>query len=65
MKTDNDKLQALRREIDAIDDSIHDLIMERTKIVERVRDANGVASAPDAARDRIRVLKALTARLLG
>lgn len=39
MTTDNDKLRALRREIDVIDDSIHDLIMERTKIVERVRTA--------------------------
>ena len=28
MTTDKDKLQALRREIDVIDDSIHDLIME-------------------------------------
>ncbi len=39
MTTDKDKLQALRREIDAIDDSIHDLIMERTRVVERVREA--------------------------
>lgn len=39
MTTDIDKLQALRREIDAIDDSLHDLIMERTRVVERVRDA--------------------------
>jgi len=31
-------LDALRREIDAIDDQIHDLIMRRTRIVERVRD---------------------------
>lgn len=37
MTPDKDKLQALRREIDAIDDSLHDLIMERTKIVEKVR----------------------------
>lgn len=37
MASDKDKLQALRREIDAIDDSIHDLIMERTRVVERVR----------------------------
>jgi chorismate mutase-like protein len=32
-------LDVLRREIDAIDDAIHDLIMERTKVVERVREA--------------------------
>ncbi len=31
-------LEALRREIDAIDDAIHDLIMKRTQVVERVRD---------------------------
>ena len=37
MTTDKDELQALRREIDVIDDSIHDLIMERTRVVERVR----------------------------
>ena len=39
MTTDEDKLRALRREIDAIDDSLHDLIMERTRVVERVREA--------------------------
>ncbi len=37
MATDEKKLLALRREIDAIDDTIHDLIMERTRVVERVR----------------------------
>ena len=37
MTTDKDKLQSLRQEIDAIDNSIHDLIMERTRVVERVR----------------------------
>lgn len=31
-------LQALRREIDAIDDRIHDLLMERTEVVESVRN---------------------------
>jgi len=39
MTTDENELQALRREIDAIDDSLHDLIMERTRVVERVRHA--------------------------
>ena len=39
MTIDKDELQALRREIDVIDDSIHDLIMERTHVVERVRKA--------------------------
>jgi chorismate mutase-like protein len=32
-------LDALRQEIDAIDDAIHDLIMARTKVVEQVREA--------------------------
>lgn len=31
-------LDALRREIDAIDDSIHDLIMRRTTVVKKVRE---------------------------
>jgi len=31
-------LDALRREIDRIDDAIHDLIRRRTQVVERVRD---------------------------
>jgi len=35
----DDKLDTLRREIDAIDDQIHDLIMRRTEIVKGVRDA--------------------------
>lgn len=39
MTADKELLQALRQEIDVIDDSIHDLIMERTKVVERVRKA--------------------------
>ncbi len=39
MTTDKDELRALRQEIDVIDDSIHDLIMERTRVVERVRIA--------------------------
>ena len=39
MTTDKDDLQSLRQEIDDIDDSIHDLIMARTRVVERVRKA--------------------------
>lgn len=31
-------LEAVRRKIDAIDDSIHDLIMQRTELVEKVKD---------------------------
>src|SRR5512146_3039883 len=32
-------LATIRREIDSIDDSIHDLIMRRTGLVERIRAA--------------------------
>lgn len=39
MTTDKDTLATLRREIDRIDDAIHDLIIERTKVVEKVRNA--------------------------
>lgn len=34
----NTPLDDLRKEIDAIDDAIHDLIMARTKVVEQVRE---------------------------
>jgi chorismate mutase len=34
----NGSLEALRREIDSIDDAIQDLIMRRTELVEQVRD---------------------------
>ena len=37
MNADN-PLEALRQEIDAIDDAIHDLIMARTEVVEQVRE---------------------------
>ncbi len=40
-------LDALRREIDRIDDAIHDLIQRRTRVVERVRDLK--------ANDRIKI----------
>lgn len=35
--TSEKSLNALREEIDAIDDSLHDLIMRRTEVVEKVR----------------------------
>ena len=38
MTNESDPLDALRQEIDAIDDQVHDLIMRRTRVVERVRD---------------------------
>jgi chorismate mutase len=39
MATDNELLAQLRREIDRIDETIHDLIIARTKVVEQVRVA--------------------------
>ena len=38
MTKNDDKLAKLRREIDAIDDSIQDLLAKRTQVVESVRD---------------------------
>jgi chorismate mutase len=32
-------LATIRREIDSIDDSIHDLIMRRTSLIEQIRAA--------------------------
>ena len=37
MADDKEKLLALRNEIDAIDRTMHELIMRRTKVVESVR----------------------------
>ena len=37
MPTNKEKLQSLRQRIDAIDNSIHELIMKRTRVVEEVR----------------------------
>jgi chorismate mutase/prephenate dehydratase len=37
MPTNKEKLQSLRHRIDAIDESIHELIMKRTGVVEEVR----------------------------
>ncbi|WP_029006972.1 chorismate mutase [Azospirillum halopraeferens] len=41
MPPSNDTLEELRREIDQIDDSIHDLLMRRALVVERVGVAKG------------------------
>ncbi len=45
MSPDASALAALRREIDAIDDRLHDLLIERAAVVERVAQAKG-ATAP-------------------
>lgn len=49
MSTDDvSALETLRQDIDRIDDALHDLIMERTALVERIRAAkgNGVMMRP-------------------
>lgn len=45
MSTDNASLDRVRREIDRIDDKIHDLLMERAGLVEKIAKAK--AKAPD------------------
>jgi len=45
MGDDSKTLDALRREIDEIDDSIHDLLMQRAAVVERVGAAKRGAAA--------------------
>lgn len=62
MSDDRAKLDALRAEIDAIDDSIHDLLMERAEVVDQVRahkGGNGPVVRPDR---EMAVLRRLTAR---
>lgn len=54
-------LDDLRREIDAIDDSLHDLIMRRTAVVERVRDTKGDGVRLRPAREAA-ILRRLNAR---
>lgn len=41
-------LEALRREIDEIDDRLHDLVMRRAEIVQRVAAVKGVREQPKA-----------------
>jgi chorismate mutase len=54
-------LDDLRREIDAIDDSLHDLIMRRTAVVERVRGIKGDGVRLRPAREAT-ILRGLIAR---
>lgn len=41
MDTKNDSLDDLRREIDRIDDAMHDLVMRRADVAQRLRHAKG------------------------
>jgi len=57
-------LDALRREIDAIDDAIHDLMMQRCDVVERLRGLKGDGPAIRPAREAM-LLRRLAARHRG
>ncbi len=41
MSSGSNSLDALRREIDAIDDALHDLLMKRAEVVDAIREAKG------------------------
>jgi chorismate mutase / prephenate dehydratase len=56
MSEEKPSLDALRVEIDEIDNQLHDLIMERSKIIERVRHAK--------AGDRVKIRPAREAEIL-
>jgi chorismate mutase len=59
------RLDDLRREIDEIDDALHDLLMRRTGIVEDVRAAKGEDSAHIRPGREARILRRLMARHRG
>ena len=46
MSTNNNSLDDLRREIDAIDEGLHDLIMRRADVVARIKEAKEDAGGP-------------------
>jgi chorismate mutase len=46
MASSESTLDALRREIDEIDDGIHDLLMRRTAVVEKIRRTKGLEAGP-------------------
>ncbi|MCW5730788.1 MAG: chorismate mutase [Alphaproteobacteria bacterium] len=48
MKQPQPDLEALRREIDEIDDRLHDLVMRRAEVVQRVAAVKGVREEPKA-----------------
>ncbi len=65
MSDDRESLDALRAEIDSIDDRIHDLLMERASVVDRVRAHKG-PDAPVVRPDReMAVLRRLVRRHAG
>jgi len=62
MTRDNSNLSDLRREIDDIDNALHDLLMRRASVVERVKDmkqtAGGVKFRPGREAEIMRRLAA-------
>lgn len=58
-------LDALRREIDTVDGAIQDLLIERTRIVERIRRVKGDGEAHLRPGREARILRALMARHRG
>lgn len=63
MDTSPPSLDSLRREIDAIDDEMHDLLMRRTEIVEKIADIKNGESTGSAMRPAREV--AILRRLVG
>lgn len=68
MTTPDDRLNALRHEIDEVDDQLHDLLIRRTEIIERVgeikRAARGSVSFIRPGREAL-ILRRLNARHRG
>jgi chorismate mutase len=60
-----DKLEALRREIDAIDEAIHDLIMRRTEVADQVRELKKGAAVKIRPAREARILYRLMERHRG
>ncbi|MSP68599.1 MAG: hypothetical protein EXQ96_11060, partial [Alphaproteobacteria bacterium] len=54
MTSDDDRLRDLRSEVDEVDDALHDLLIRRAEIVERIAAAKqnpGVDAATRPARE--------------
>jgi chorismate mutase / prephenate dehydratase len=65
MSQDSAQLAQLRREIDRIDDSIHDLLMERTRLVDRITGAKAADRVPLRPGREAEILRRLVGRHQG
>lgn len=66
MTTDQESLERIRRDIDRVDDRIHDLLMERTALVEKVAQAKAAdTSVPLRPGREAQILRRLAARHSG